>query len=99
MEMWKTLRVSHISTPPTTTTDKGQKRRYTNIPLGTKDRSGHREKKCDVFLIGRIVGNPKDIYRPRAYEIGVGIGGWVFIPWPGPNGGEDKDHPLPCGCK
>jgi RHS repeat-associated protein len=57
------------------------------------------EKKCDVFLIGRIVGNPKDIYRPRAYEIGVGIGGWVFIPWPGPNGGEDKDHPLPCGCK
>src|SRR5271166_6367042 len=40
MEMWKTKPVSHISTPPTTT-DKGQKRRYTNIPLGTKDRSGH----------------------------------------------------------
>src|SRR5271165_382491 len=39
MEMWKTKPVSHISTPPTTT-DKGQKRRYTNIPLGTKDRSG-----------------------------------------------------------
>src|SRR5271166_7001993 len=39
-EMWKTKPVSHISTPPTTT-DKGQKRRYTNIPLGTKDRSGH----------------------------------------------------------
>ena len=57
------------------------------------------EKKCDVFLIGRIVGNPKDIYRPRAYEIGVGIGGWVLIPWPGPNGGEDKNHPIPCGCK
>jgi hypothetical protein len=57
------------------------------------------EKKCDVFLIGRIIGNPKDIYRPRAYEIGVAIGGWVFIPWPGPNGGEDKDHPIPCGCK
>ena len=32
---------AHISTPPTTTTtDKGQ-RRYTNIPLGTKYRSGH----------------------------------------------------------
>jgi hypothetical protein len=39
--MWKTKPVSHISTPPTATTDKGQKRRYTNIPLGTKDRSGH----------------------------------------------------------
>jgi len=38
--MWKTKPVSHISTPPTTT-DKGQKRRYTNIPLGTKKRSGH----------------------------------------------------------
>jgi hypothetical protein len=36
---WK--KEPHISTPPMTTTDKGQKRRYTNIPLGTKDRSGH----------------------------------------------------------
>jgi putative transposase len=41
MEMWKTKLLSHISTPPTATTDKDQKRRYTNIPLGTKDRSGH----------------------------------------------------------
>ena len=41
-EMWKTLRVSHIPTPPTTTTDKYPTRRYTNIPLGTKHRSGHR---------------------------------------------------------
>ena len=40
MEIWKTLRVSHIPTPPATTTDKCQKRRYTNNPLGTKDRSG-----------------------------------------------------------
>ena len=39
MEMWKTLRVSHI--PPPTTTEKCPKRRYTNIPLGTKHRSGH----------------------------------------------------------
>src|ERR1017187_10356944 len=40
MGMWKTLRVSHIPTPPTTTTGKYPTRRYTNIPLGTKDRSG-----------------------------------------------------------
>src|SRR3974377_1311983 len=31
----------HISTPPTATTNYCLKRRYTNIPLGTKDRSGH----------------------------------------------------------
>src|SRR5450755_2143397 len=41
MGMWKTLRVSHIPTPPTTATDKCPTRRYTNNPLGTKDRSGH----------------------------------------------------------
>jgi hypothetical protein len=41
MEIWKTLRVSHIPTPPATTTDKCLTRRYTNTPLGTKDRSGH----------------------------------------------------------
>ena len=40
MEIWKTLRVSHIPTPPATTTDNCLTRRYTNIPLGTKDRSG-----------------------------------------------------------
>src|SRR5271167_1621827 len=41
MGMWKTLRVSHIPTPPAATTDKCPTRRYTNTPLGTKDRSGH----------------------------------------------------------
>src|ERR1039457_6764485 len=41
MEIWKTLRVSHIPTPPAATTDKCRTRRYTNNPLGTKDRSGH----------------------------------------------------------
>ena len=41
-EIWKTLRVSHIPTPPATTTDKCLTRRYTNNPLGTKDRSGHK---------------------------------------------------------
>jgi hypothetical protein len=40
MEMWKTLRVSHIPTPSAATTDKLQTRRYTNNLLGTKDRSG-----------------------------------------------------------
>src|SRR5271167_3457582 len=39
MEIWKTLRVSHIPTPPATTTNYGLTKRYTNIPLGTKDRS------------------------------------------------------------
>jgi outer membrane biosynthesis protein TonB len=41
MEIWKTLRVSHIPTPPAATTDKCLTRSYTNTPLGTKDRSGH----------------------------------------------------------
>src|ERR1017187_5756499 len=39
MEIWKTLRVSHISTPPAATADKLQTRRYTNNLLGTKSRS------------------------------------------------------------
>jgi len=37
MEIWKTLRVSYIPTPPAMTTDKCPTRRYTNTPLGTKD--------------------------------------------------------------
>jgi hypothetical protein len=41
MEIWKTLRVSHISTPPTVTADYYLKSRYTNIPPGTRNRSGH----------------------------------------------------------
>jgi len=41
MGMWKTLRVSHIPTPPTATADKLRLRRYTNFLLGTKKRSGH----------------------------------------------------------
>ena len=35
MEMWKTLRISHIPTPPAATTDKPQTTRYTNNLLGT----------------------------------------------------------------
>jgi len=42
--MWKTKPVFHIPTPPTTTADFCQTKRYTNIPLGTKDRSGHKYK-------------------------------------------------------
>ena len=41
-EELRKLGVSHIPIPPTTTTDKCPTRRYTNIPLGTKDRSGQR---------------------------------------------------------
>src|SRR5271165_3925471 len=44
MEIWKTLRVSHIPTPPATTANYFLTKRYTNIPLGTKDRSGHYEE-------------------------------------------------------
>jgi hypothetical protein len=46
MGMWKTLRVSHIPTPPAATTDKCPTRRYTNTPLGTKDRSGQMSNIC-----------------------------------------------------
>lgn len=49
--MWKTNNVSHISTPPAAATDKGRLRRYTNTPLGTKDRSGH-----DRFHSPRMFG-------------------------------------------
>ena len=41
MEIWKTLRVSHIPTPPAATTDKPQTRRYLYYLLGTKYRAGH----------------------------------------------------------
>ena len=39
MGIWKTLRVSHIPTTRATTTNYFLTKRYTNIPLGTKDRS------------------------------------------------------------
>src|SRR5205823_1502258 len=41
MEIWKTLSVSHIPTPPAATTDRCPTRRYTNPSPGTKTRSGH----------------------------------------------------------
>src|ERR1017187_9283172 len=51
MEIWKTLRVSHIPTPPAATTDKCLTRRYTNTPLGTKHRSGQAPiRTYDEFL-------------------------------------------------
>src|ERR1022692_3887801 len=53
MGMWKTLRVSHIPTPPATTTNNCPTRRYTNIPLGTKDRSGQRNGRTRRWAIGR----------------------------------------------
>jgi RHS repeat-associated protein len=56
------------------------------------------EKKCDLFLIGRVIINPKDIYRLPAYEVGLGIGVYLFVPLPGPNGGVDPAHPVDCGC-
>ena len=42
MEVWKTLRVSNIPTAPAATiTDKCLTGRYTNTPVGRKDRFGH----------------------------------------------------------
>src|SRR5271166_2619694 len=58
MEIWKTLRVSHISTPPTATTNYFLKRRYTNIPLGTKDRSDHPTATTNYFLKRRYTNIP-----------------------------------------
>src|ERR1039457_1184872 len=55
MGMWKTLRVSHIPTPPTTTTGKYPTRRYTNIPLGTKDRSGQVDIEIVKVKLGYVL--------------------------------------------
>src|SRR5271167_2893737 len=58
MEMWKTLRVSHISTPPTATTNYFLKRRYTNIPLGTKDRSDHNDATLNLAVVAGTDASP-----------------------------------------
>ena len=56
-------------------------------------------RKCDFFLIGRIVANPLDIFDPWAYIVGLGIG-LDFIPPAGPNGGPEPDKPVTCpSCK
>src|ERR1035438_897765 len=71
MEIWKTLRVSHIPTPPATTTDNCLTRRYTNIPLGTKDRSGHCSRPCKGLEVVQSdtdhnYGLPKVTYAVRS---------------------------------
>src|SRR5712691_2189059 len=63
--MWKTLRVSHIPTPPATTTDKCPTRRYTNTPLGTKDRSGQRLRSYGIELISPHRRNRKNRTQDR----------------------------------
>jgi RHS repeat-associated protein len=55
------------------------------------------ERKCDFFLVGRLVGNPKDVYRPWAYVIGLGIT-LNIVPSAGPNGGAEPTKPAAC-CK
>ncbi len=56
------------------------------------------EKKCDFFLVGRIVGHPQNVVNPWAYLIGIGIA--VNPALPGPNGGADPYHPdQPAGVK
>src|SRR5271157_6013036 len=65
MGIWKTLRVSHIPTPPATTTNYGLTKRYTNIPLGTKDRSGHR-----LLAFFRSESVPEPL---RELHVGAGV--------------------------
>ena len=56
------------------------------------------EKKCDVFLVGRTVANPLDVFNPWAYVVGIGIG-LNPLPPAGPNGGPEPDDPVSCPCK
>src|ERR1019366_1908429 len=60
---WKTLRVSHIPTPPATTTNYLLTKRYTNIPLGTKDRSDH----CDLRLRFGLPLRPPRLHHRRQF--------------------------------
>jgi hypothetical protein len=53
MEIWKPLRASHISTPPTAATASQliRRLRYTNNPTGTKCRAGHSiQRNCNCKL-------------------------------------------------
>jgi RHS repeat-associated protein len=56
------------------------------------------EKKCDVFLVGRTVANPLDVFNPWAYVVGLAIG-LNPVPAAGPNGGAEPDKPVSCPCK
>jgi RHS repeat-associated protein len=53
------------------------------------------ERKCDFFLVGRLATNPKDVFRPVAYVVGLGIT-LNLVPGAGPNGGSEPTHPVPC---
>jgi len=53
------------------------------------------ERKCDFFLVGRLVGNPKDVFRPSALVVGLGIT-LNLVPAAGPNGGSEPTRPVPC---
>jgi hypothetical protein len=54
MEIWKPLRASHISTPPTAATASQliRRLRYTNNPTGTKCRAGQEDAGGDVYYLG-----------------------------------------------
>ena len=78
-EIWKTLRVSHISTPPATTTDKCLTRRYTNNPLGTKDRSGHSHSpRCPTMRLSHseCLANHNDCELPFPWSYHRGQSAW-----------------------
>src|SRR5271165_1310998 len=63
MEIWKTLRVFHIPTPPATTTNYFLTKRYTNIPRGTKDRSAQPRARryilstLTISIFGSLISN------------------------------------------
>ena len=63
--MWKTKNVSHISTPPATTTDTDQKTRYTNTSLGTKNRSGQSFRSRDPARSGNGSGKGHRVPQKR----------------------------------
>src|SRR5260370_42365613 len=67
MEIWKTLRVSHIPTPPATTTDNCPTRRYTNIPLGTKNRSGQ-SGTADCLFVRAALLSEKEVFCGLAHD-------------------------------
>src|SRR2546422_3347562 len=78
----KTLRVSHIPTPPAATTDKCLTRRYTNTPLGTKDRSGQHDRAVFHFLTAM----DERISYVRQVAKSVKRGGHLIVSTFGPEG-------------
>jgi hypothetical protein len=65
LEIWKTLRVSHIPTPPAAATDRCLTRRYTNPSPGTKTRP--------VMRLGDVAALPVFRKPKRIVEMGYSL--------------------------